>query len=368
MSGVFQFFSFFSVVLGILVLGIILRNRQQVKIRMNWLLILTIVSVIFWITSTYLQETYFQYYQTNDPNLMVPFTILAFTSNVGILTGIIFLTMFVQLLISPTIDIIWTGFLVTLDIVVFTLYISLFYVAPTRNVSLFNQIALLTNFVNLLFLGLAIYVLMRDLRFLRENLKGRNKTLDTQVRFLTFSILMGIIPIIPILIIARFIDRNLISVAFITLIISLVALVYTYVIDPRIVFVLPERIEKVIVVGHDGVLRHEKNFVKPNDNLPPSLISGALSAIFTVMSDFYNSEVYPNTIKFQDNLILLEWSDTFFVAAFVKRESTLLRSSLKNTVTEIIKKYARTPEILVKSYQGLDLSDIFNETFYFVYA
>ncbi len=363
-----QVMFYVSMTLAVAISVIILRRREQAKVKMNWLLFFAILTTMIWILSVYIEEMYFPYFPKKQVEFMLPFGILSGISNVGIVLGLSFLSTFYTLLIYPHIQwkrmTIWISF----TMLIIAGYVPLILIAIQKNVSLYDEVFMVINVFNVLFLIVLLYYVYKDLRVLNQSLVNTNETLTKQMKIITYFTYYGLLSQIPILILGNFVERSLISIAFINLTITMGGLTYAYLIDPRIVFVLPEKIERIIVVNNSGLLKSYKEFESKDADTPTMLISGALSAIFTVMSDFYNTEVYPKTIEFDNQLILLNWSSNFFIAAFVKRDSSLIRNSMKKTIQRIHDTYGEDSDVFTKGHSYINLDGIFDETFYFVYT
>ncbi|RMG35431.1 MAG: hypothetical protein D6732_09300, partial [Methanobacteriota archaeon] len=160
--------------------------------------------------------------------------------------------------------------------------------------------------------------------------------------------------------------QTLISLIYMLLTISFSMLNFAYFEDPRVAFILPEKVKLVVLVNSSGILKYSKYFSLERDEASTAIVSGGLKAVSLLLSDFLQREVTPKLIQFEENLILIKSEKYYFLAVFADRDSQLLREAMENTAKEINKKFADDLPKIINGPQIFDLDDIFKKTFYFI--
>ncbi len=357
------FFALIAVIMNVSIIGLILRKREQASNRVTWYLIGTIISISIWIITVFMQIEYF----TIDDNLVAN-TIVASISNVVILLGLTLMAGFAKLLVEPTINFIQMRILVGLTGMVSGIYVvSIYLVLDDQNIdrSIIDTISVITDLINLFVTILVIVFIQTDLtKLLNEPLSEIQKK---QINYVNRSLLIGLIGILPIIFVASIYGIRLLAIAFIIISIALFFLINAYLIDPRVAFILPHRTYLAIVVNEAGILRYSRDFMGNRDLKSTLLISSALSAIVSLMAEFYDAEIVPTLLKFQERLILFSIEEKFFLAVFTDRDSPLIRTAMSNTVKEIKGKFDSLDHISGAKTLQEDWDDIFDKTFYFIY-
>lgn len=351
------FFVIITVIMNFGIIVLILRNREQANNRITWYLIGTIVSISIWIITVFLQIEYF----TFEDNLLTH-TIIASISNIVILFGLTLMAGFAKLLVEPIVSIVQMSILFGLSGLVAGIYMIIVYLATQNESDYVNTASIIKDLINFTIIILVIFFIQSDLRILLK--EPLSKKQENQIKLVNRSLLIGLIGILPIIILASFYGDELLAIAFVIISIALYFLINAYLIDPRVAFILPYRTYLVIIVNDSGVLRYSRDFMGDRDLKSTLLISSALSAIVSLMSEFYNTDVVPTMVKFQDRLILFSISNDYFMAVFTDRDSVLIRSAMSNTIKEINEKYTSLDH---KLDIPIDLNDIFDRTFYFIY-
>jgi hypothetical protein len=341
------------------ILILIFRNRAQASSRITIFLIGTIVSISIWIITVYLQIEYY----TFEEELLIN-TIIASISNVVILFGLILMSGFVKLLVEPKLSFSQTIMIVYLSSIVIGIRVISIYLANIDEEDYVNTVSMLADFLNFAVIISVIIFIQLDLRKLfNEDLSEKQKN---QVKLVHRSILTGLTGVLPIIILSTFLGIDYLAISFSVIAISLFFLINAYLIDPRIAFILPYRTYLAIVVNKTGVLRYSKDFMGDRAMTSTMLISNTLTAITAAMSEFYNTEVSPSFIEFEEKLILFSLADNYFLAVFTDRDSALIRKAMDSTMKEIDEKFHEelhaTSELVM-----LDLDEIFDKTFYFIY-
>jgi hypothetical protein len=319
-------------------------------------LIGTIVSISIWIITVYLQIEYY----TFEEELLIN-TIIASISNVVILFGLILMSGFVKLLVEPKLSFSQTIMIVYLSSIVIGIRVISIYLANIDEEDYVNTVSMLADFLNFAVIISVIIFIQLDLRKLfNEDLSEKQKN---QVKLV---ILTGLTGVLPIIILSTFLGIDYLAISFSVIAISLFFLINAYLIDPRIAFILPYRTYLAIVVNKTGVLRYSKDFIGDRAMTSTMLISNTLTAITAAMSEFYNTEVSPSFIEFEEKLILFSLADDYFLAVFTDRDSPLIRKAMDNTMKEIDEQYHEELEATTELVM-LNLDEIFDKTFYFIY-
>jgi len=358
-------FALLGIILIIAAIYTIFRFKQQANNRLTWFVTIALISVGFWILGTYLQLDTF----TVDNNIAA-YTIVTSVSNIAIILGLILFVSFVQYFVQPklrTKQLILEIFLLALAI---GFYIVHIYAGFHNDKSLVEFTLNLANIINPIITIIVLYSSIKDLQtLLNENLSDQQRS---QVVTFRNSLVIGFGGIIPVIVIAAVVNQSLLAYSYVIISAALFFVVRAYSIDPRIAFILPERTYLAIVVNNFGTLRYRKIFQQTKeDELDSSavLISGALKAVTTMMSEFYNADVQPSLIMFRGRMILFLWTKHYFIAVFTDQDSPLIRSAMAQTVIEIEKKYGdELIPLLETSPRMLELDEIFAKTFFFIYS
>ena len=96
--------TFISIFINLLIIFLILRKREQGSLRMNWYLIGMISTIMMWIASVYLEETFFQFFPDLNLVNILGFTALATFSNIAIAVGLLLLAPFIHYLVEPILN------------------------------------------------------------------------------------------------------------------------------------------------------------------------------------------------------------------------------------------------------------------------
>ncbi len=346
--------------MNISIIILILRRREQARNQITWHLIGTIIAISIWIFTVYLQIEYF----TIDDSLFIN-TIIAAISNIVILFGLILMAGFAKLLVEPKLDFKQNMYLFVLFGIVIGIYILSIYAANQNEENFVNISSLIANLVNLIVMISVIILIRTDLNILLN--EDLSDVQEFQIKSANRSISIGLLGILPIIILARIYSNQLLAISFIVIAIALFFLINGYLIDPRVAFILPYKTYLAIIVNDAGNLKYSKDFMGGRDVTSTMLISSTLSAITSAMAEFYDSEVLPELIEFQERLILFNSTEEFFLAVFTDRDSPLIREAMGNTIKEIITEYGKNIKEAMSDHNVLDLDPIFNKTFYFIY-
>ena len=348
-----------STIVNIIVIKLILSKKEQTNQKMTWLAVGNNICVGLWIIITS-----FQAGPLSEENNLVGFTISAFISNLLILIGMCFLSIFVTYLIKPTVSLNRLMLFCSTISSVATLYVIMIIEAMNENKSMVDLTLTLVNILNLIVVISFLMWIHRDFTIFMDEIKDP----ETSTRVMRFylAIIIGLVGNIPILLLAWFVNQTFLSLTYLILPISMSFLIYNYYKDPRVAFILPERTYLAIVTNSNGGLKYEKLFWNFRGNDFTIIISGVLNAVTNIMSEFYDQAVQPRLIEFENKRILLKWQDEYFLAVFTDRDSPLIRTAMDETVKAINSKYGSDLKKHMNSANILDLDKMFESTFYFV--
>ncbi|MDH5401484.1 MAG: hypothetical protein OEZ01_08670 [Candidatus Heimdallarchaeota archaeon] len=340
---------------------------KTVNLETHKYLISTIFAIMIWIICIYLEENYYPYIYNFDQKYARGYMILTTISTVSILFGIRFLIIFIKLLIKPEINDKEINYLLALIFLIAGYYFLLLFLDNQIEVDIQIIVFRIIDALNLIYLISSIYIINNDLIILLADIKRLNKAiLIKQINYLIKGLNLSMIGIIPILIISSFFDRKSISYAFILLTVSMSIISYSILLEPKLLFALPENIYLSIVASKQGILKYSKQFNEFASISSTYLITNVLSALTGLMTEFYHSEVYPNMIKFQDRLILIQWEEDYYIAVFCDWDSKLIRTSMNNIAKEINMRYGDNTSSVMELSHALNLDDIYNSLFYYL--
>ncbi|OLS22754.1 MAG: hypothetical protein HeimC2_28650 [Candidatus Heimdallarchaeota archaeon LC_2] len=348
-----------STLINGVVITLIVRKKEQTTQKLTWLLIGTILTIGLWVIITS-----FQLGPLSLENNLIGFAISAAISNILIIFGIIFLSVFVSYLVRPIVSLRRIIILTSIISYSIAMYIVMILAAFDNNEDLVKQILDLADIANIILLIVFIIWSTKDIRILLA--EDLNPSLRKQVKRFYYASLVGFVGNLPIFAISWFVDPSFLAFSYLLIPIALSFLVYNYLQDPRVAFLLSERTYLAIMVNGFGGLQYSMDFRRERKDKFTILISGVLNAITGIMSEFYDNPVHPQLIQFQDRQILLKWSEGYFLAVFTDRDSPLIRTAMDNTVEAIGKKYKGDLQKKIASPILLDLDDIFKTTFYFM--
>ncbi|MCE7733905.1 MAG: hypothetical protein GPJ54_03440 [Candidatus Heimdallarchaeota archaeon] len=348
-----------SVGISIAAIVLILRKKEQTSQRLTWLLIGALSSAIIWIILTSLQiDTY------SLENNLIGFAITAAISNIVIMLGIVFLSIFVNYLIRPRVDLIRIVIMTAILSFCVAMYAIMILAANNSDKELVELSLSFVNVANLILVVVYVSWVRIDFRILlAEDLP--DKLRKYILRFYTASVI-AFIGNFPIFILAWFVDQSYLGFSYLLLAIAMTIMVYSFLQDPRVAFILPERTYLAIMVNSFGGLQYSKNFLKGHNDSFTIIISGVLNAISGIMSEFYDTPVQPQLIQFEERQILLKWREGYFLAVFTDRDSPLIRTAMDQTVLQVENKFGIKLQKELSSPILMDLDDIFQRTFYFV--
>jgi len=195
-------------------------------------------------------------------------------------------------------------------------YIGSLLAADSSNQMLVDNLNLIANVFNLLIMIFVIIVIHKDLSLLlAEDLSEKQRK---QVTYVYRSIMTALIGLIPIILLSVFVDFNLLAIAFVVVPFSLYILNRAYLIDPRVAFILPEKTYLVLMIDNTGLPRYTRDYAVDSGRMNDAtvLISGALNAVLSLMSEFYATPVKARQIEFEEQLILLEWTENISSPSF----------------------------------------------------
>ncbi len=354
-------FLFISIVVTISVISLILKKKEQATFKLTWLLVSTLIATLLWNVLTYLEFEIF-----TPSKSLVANAIVSILSNLLIVIGLISLASFVKLLVQPSLDIKQLSPFIFLLGAIFGLRIAHFVLAELGETSLILQIKSAGDILNAAVLVLLVLFTHRDLKILMK--EDLSDTQRFQVNAFYFTIMASALgSVITLAVVAITKTPMLLSLNYIFLSGTYSALILAYLKDPRIAFILPEKTHLVIIVNSYGVLKYSKSFGKEKNEAETIILSGALQAITSLISEFFNSNSTPELVKFKDRHILLKDDSLYFIAVFSERDSKLLRMAMNETIKELHSHFGDNLAMEMEKPTVMDLDNIIEKTFYFIY-
>lgn len=310
--------------------------------------------------------TYLEFDAVSPEKSIVGNAIVSIVSNLVIVLGFTALATFVKFLVQPDLNYKQFSVFILLFGGIFGLRLTHFLLALDGEMDLILQVKSLSDVLNALVLVFLLLFTHNDLQLLlKEDLSEKQRK---QVNYVYYSILASGLGSALILAVVS-ISGNFLLFSFIYILLTgtYSLMINAYLTDPRVAFILPEKTYLVILVNSYGILKYSKSFSKEEYEAGTIIISGALKAVSSLVSEFYQTEVHPELIKFEENLILLKSDQDFFIAVFSERDSKLIRNAMENTLKELHNRFGSELSQKMTDPEAMDLDDIFEKTFYFIY-
>ena len=274
-----------SVTLNIIVLFLILRQKEQASNRVTWILLGAYGSLLVWILTSYIQLDLITI--DNDP---FGFSVIAALGNVANFAVLFLLMNFFRLLIEPRPNWLRNSYLLSLSTLLLGFALVAIYGGSENNRDLIETCWTFANFVNLIIVPSVVVFITKDTRMLLSEPMSEKQR--KQVKKLRNGLLFGVIGVIP-FVALQHIDHIFLSPMLLVASVALFFLIQGYLIDPRVAFMVPHRAYLLIVADDNGVLKYSKNFIDQTAaNDDTILITAGLTAISSMMSEFYKTEVH----------------------------------------------------------------------------
>lgn len=352
----------FSIIMNIIVIVLILKKSVQANHTITKVLVGSLITISIWVFTVYLQLEFF----TINGNL-IDYTTVATISNISILIGLILLATFWELLVEPNPNFIQIGYLSSLASVVFGFAFLSIFAGMNNDLTVVKEAWDIADIFNILIVVSVIIFINSNLkRIFSENLSARQRA---QIKNLRNGLLFGFLTGIPFIFLSRFVDTSFTAIFFVIVAITLYFFVRAYLIEPRVAFILPHRTYLITVVSKNGLLKYSKNFMNEtrNDN-KTLLVSMGLSAVNSMLSDFYKTSVSPKIIAFEKQMILFHTLENYFIAAFTDRDSLLIRQAMTKMAEMLAKTYLKDDlSKIMDSPVIMDLDEITDKAFFFIY-
>ncbi|MFX1514014.1 MAG: hypothetical protein ACFFCQ_15655 [Promethearchaeota archaeon] len=350
-----------SLIMNSIIISLIFSKSEQASNRVTWILLSATFALFIWIITSYIQLDLVTI--DDDP---FRFAVIAALGNLSNLIVQIFLVNFFRLLIEPRVSWIRNAYLCSLGALLCGFAFVAIYAGWDNDTDLIEVCWAFADTINLIFTPSVVIFAGLDLRtLLNESMSEKQ---HKQVTSLRNGLIFGLVGILPFLVLQR-VDHNYLAVILLIITIALFFFIRAYLVDPRVAFIVPHRAYLAIVVNKTGVLKYSKNFLDESSVSDSTvLVSAGLSAINSMMSEFYETEVRPTFLAFEEKKILFHWSEDYFIAVFADRDSMLLRLAMKQTTKEIKDKYKEEIRDMMDGLRMLDeLDEIIARTFYFIY-
>ncbi|WP_457556710.1 hypothetical protein [Candidatus Harpocratesius sp.] len=207
-------------------------------------------------------------------------------------------------------------------------------------------------FLKFLFFQLA-FILSAGYEFLRATFIMYKKSKSKKIRNQTRLIFIGAIIAIPGTIIALV----LVEIIFIPSLVLLVAAVGSFFValayskNTEVSYIVPYDCYRLIILDKNGIPAYSYDFIEGTDQLEV-FISGALSAINTVMESAVGFKSKIKTIYLEKSALIMDLQEHFGAVLFANRSSVLLQKALK-TFLSIFLKHIEEKGLIVKNGKEL---------------
>ncbi len=356
-----------SIIMNSIIVVLILSKAEQAKNVVTWILLAAIISMFGWIITTYLQLDLI----TVDEDPFI-FTIIRLVGNISNLIVQILLVNFFRLLVKPRPS--WTrnAYLLSLGSLLSGFAGVAIYAGSKNNTDLIDVCWGYADTINYIFIPSVVIFAGLDLRELLNETMSENQR--KQVKSLRNGLFFGLLGALPFVILQQVSifgvggEHYFLTVALLVITIALFFFIRAYLVDPRVAFIVPHRAYLLIVVDKNGVLKYSKNFLDESaKDHSTILVSAGLSAINSMMSEFYETEVLPTFLAFEQRKIMFHWSEGYFIAVFTDRDSMLIREAMKQTTKELKDKYKDDLRKVMDGLKMLELDEVIAKTFFFIY-
>ncbi|MFW9996898.1 MAG: hypothetical protein ACFFD4_32955 [Candidatus Odinarchaeota archaeon] len=348
-----------AMLFGIII--VIWKKSEQASNQVTWILILADISVATWFATSYIQIDFV----TIESDLL-GYAIVATVGNIALILILIFLANFFRLLVQPYPSALQNSYLLSLGALLTGIAITSIYGGVQGDVTLVEFCWTLADMLNLIIMPSAALFIYTDLRdMLAEPLSDKQRR---QVISIRNGLFFGVVAVLPFILLQRLVDRIFFSFTLPIVAFSIFFFTRAYLLDPRVAFILPHRTYLVVVVTHTGSLKYSRNFMEKSAGDPSAmLVSMGLSAIKTMLSEFYQADVHPTYLSFVKQKIMFHWNEGYFIAVFTDRNSMLIRQAMEQTAKEIRERFKEDLQDVMEGPKELDLDDIITKTFNFIY-
>jgi hypothetical protein len=242
--------------------------------------------------------------------------------------------------------------------------LALILAARDDNQELTDLFVLVLSLVILLDLIIWVILSIRDL--LKAYFHGQIGIPSRTSPWMIYVILI-IIFIIP-LIVVTIVNETATNNIIITLnALLLFVMLWYFANEDRLIFLFPSKHNLLLISDYYGNLKYSYNFaLMPVAEGRESLLSGWLTSISHILSEFFDQSVKPKEIRLDENRIYIHWAEHFLMAFITDQRSSLYLQALNQLGTNLNKKFGIQVEILFSSAKYLDLKDIVEESFDFI--
>ena len=242
--------------------------------------------------------------------------------------------------------------------------LALFLVAQDNNQEFIDFFVRVLSFVILF--GLVIWVILsiRDLRkaYFHGRIGGPSRTSPWMIYVIV------VILIIILLIFMTLTNDNSSSNVIISLNVLVLAIVAWYFTnEDRLIFLFPSKHNLLLISDYNGILKYSYNFaLMPVAEGRETLLSGWLTSISHILSEFFDKTVKPREIKLGENSIYIFWAEHYLLAFITDQQSSLYLQALNQLGRNLNKKFDLQVELLFSNAKYLDLKDVVEEAFDFI--
>ena len=348
-----------SISLCILLMKIILKRREQLTEKFTWLALGIISTVAIWIFLIDLMYIFDTYHLS-----LFGFYILTAVSYAIALAAVILLHIFVKFTVQSQLNNIQFNLILGLYSVNVGMLIAYVVLGFHRRENLQVELLKVINVISIFFILFTIIFMQQD--FTKLKLEKLSKKQTKQVNFLNYGIQAGLIMQLPIIYVSAFINIFFVLYACFGITIALFFIIQAYSVDPRVSFILPEKTYLLFIADKLGTPLYSKNFMEKDETDETILVSGTLKTITAIMTEFYQVETIPKLLRFNNHLILVHWSEEFYIAVISKQDSHLLYSAMNRLDKKIREKFTDLTQLADPNFES-DISQLVQQSFFFIW-
>ena len=128
---------------------------------------------------------------------------------------------------------------------------------------------------------------------------------------------------------------------------GLVLVYRAYMLNPYSVFLIAQKIYKLIVFKEGAVTIYEYEFIS-SPSKSAGLIHGAIHGVSSMIQTALGIESYPKIIQYSDRVILFEFQEGIGFALITDRDSSVLRDGLKGFSSKFVQEFKNE----IKNWKG----------------
>jgi len=146
---------------------------------------------------------------------------------------------------------------------------------------------------------------------------------------------------------------------------ALIIIYRAYMLNPYSIFLIAQKIYKLIVFKKNAITIYEHEFIKSTSK-NSVLISGAIHGVSSMLQSALGIESFPKILKYPDRVIIFEFQEDLGFALISDQDSRIIYQGLKEFSSKFIKEFKKQ----IKDWKGeinvfLKASELVKKTFPF---